>query len=221
MTIQFQCKCGKRLEIDDEHAGKEARCPACNATVPVPTLTSSAGASSLPPRPSSISVEETPVEFVKVRIAEGMSENPMRTKILVVLGCWQALLLAAMFVGAFMPGATSIMWLFIWVPLVAFMEYCVYRNLKGDSLGRVLLLAGTFFSGGVSWTYLLLAVANLTASPIPAAVTFICSFLNLLGCAGLVWYFGRNQLSDSVVKEDSENNGAEGGVEPQQEKDPS
>ena len=214
MTIQFKCKCGKRLEIDDEHAGKEARCPACDATVPVPTLTSGAGESSSQPR----AYEETPVELVKAHIAESMKQDPMRTKILVVLACWQALMLAAMFVGAFMPGATSIMWLLIWVPLVAFMEYCVYRNLKGDSLGRGLLLAGTFFSGGVSWTYLLLAVADLTTSPISAAVTFICSFLNLLGCAGLVWYFGRNQLSDSVVKED---NGDEGVVEPQQEKDAS
>ncbi len=214
MTIKFQCKCGKRLEIDDEYAGREARCPACNATVPVPTLTSSAGESPSQPRP----VEETPVELVKARIAESMSENPMRAKILVVLGCWQALLLAAMFVGVFMRSGMFLMWLLIWIPLVAFMEYCVYRNLKGDSLGRVLLLAGTLFSGGVSWTYLFLAVADLTASPTSAAVTFICSFLNLLGCAGLVWYFGRNQLGDSVVKEDSGNNEAGG---PQQEKDAS
>ena len=214
MTIQFKCKCGKSLEMDDEYAGREARCPACNATVPVPTLTPGAGESSSQPRPA----DETPVEFVKAHIAESMQQDPMRTKILVVFGSWQALLLAAMFVGIFMRSATLLMWLLIWVPLVAFMEYCVYRNLKGDSLGQSLLLAGTFFSGGVSWTYLLLAVASLAASPTSAAVTFICSFLNLLGCAGLVWYFGWNQLSVSVVKED---NGVKGVVEPQQEKDAS
>lgn len=36
MPISFNCSCGERLEVDDELAGKQARCPYCEAVVSVP-----------------------------------------------------------------------------------------------------------------------------------------------------------------------------------------
>ena len=34
--IEFACGCGKKLKVKDELAGRFARCPKCQATVPVP-----------------------------------------------------------------------------------------------------------------------------------------------------------------------------------------
>ena len=36
MPISFNCSCGERLEVDDELAGRQARCPYCEAVVSVP-----------------------------------------------------------------------------------------------------------------------------------------------------------------------------------------
>jgi hypothetical protein len=36
MPITFNCTCGKTLRVPDAHAGRRAKCPACNAIVPVP-----------------------------------------------------------------------------------------------------------------------------------------------------------------------------------------
>lgn len=36
MPISFNCSCGERLEVDDELAGRQARCPYCEAVVNVP-----------------------------------------------------------------------------------------------------------------------------------------------------------------------------------------
>lgn len=36
MPIVFNCTCGKTLRVPDASAGKRAKCPACNAVVPVP-----------------------------------------------------------------------------------------------------------------------------------------------------------------------------------------
>jgi len=36
MSIEFNCHCGQRLRVPDEHAGKMARCPKCSSDLPVP-----------------------------------------------------------------------------------------------------------------------------------------------------------------------------------------
>ena len=36
MPITFDCPCGKTLKVPDEHAGRRAKCPICNAIVPIP-----------------------------------------------------------------------------------------------------------------------------------------------------------------------------------------
>ncbi len=40
MPIAFNCSCGERLEVDDELAGQQARCPYCEGVVSVPAGTS-------------------------------------------------------------------------------------------------------------------------------------------------------------------------------------
>jgi hypothetical protein len=37
MALNFNCSCGEKIEVDDELAGKQARCPYCEAVVTVPT----------------------------------------------------------------------------------------------------------------------------------------------------------------------------------------
>lgn len=39
MPIPVQCSCGKTLNIPDQYAGKNVKCPACSATVAVPSAT--------------------------------------------------------------------------------------------------------------------------------------------------------------------------------------
>jgi|SRR5579883_868637 len=36
MPITFDCPCGKTLRVPDAHAGRRAKCPVCNAIVPIP-----------------------------------------------------------------------------------------------------------------------------------------------------------------------------------------
>jgi hypothetical protein len=36
MPIIFACTCGKTLRVPDVHAGRRAKCPACNAVVNIP-----------------------------------------------------------------------------------------------------------------------------------------------------------------------------------------
>lgn len=39
MPIKFTCSCGEKIEVDDELAGRQARCPYCEAVVDVPAAT--------------------------------------------------------------------------------------------------------------------------------------------------------------------------------------
>jgi hypothetical protein len=56
MPITFSCACGQTLEMADEYAGKQARCPSCQAVVTVP--------SAVPPPPL------PPAAPPKARLAE-------------------------------------------------------------------------------------------------------------------------------------------------------
>ncbi len=37
MAITFKCTCGQLLEVEDEHAGKQAKCPKCGESVTIPS----------------------------------------------------------------------------------------------------------------------------------------------------------------------------------------
>ncbi|MDD4892140.1 MAG: hypothetical protein PHU85_19630, partial [Phycisphaerae bacterium] len=37
MSVSFQCRCGRSLEVDDELAGQQVSCPVCNEVLTVPT----------------------------------------------------------------------------------------------------------------------------------------------------------------------------------------
>jgi hypothetical protein len=39
MPLLVECKCGKKLKVRDEHAGKKVKCPTCGATLVAPTPT--------------------------------------------------------------------------------------------------------------------------------------------------------------------------------------
>ncbi len=36
MAIAFECTCGQRLEVENEHAGRQAKCPACGMSIIIP-----------------------------------------------------------------------------------------------------------------------------------------------------------------------------------------
>jgi hypothetical protein len=36
MSIELTCSCGKRLQVADEHAGKEGQCPVCGGRLQIP-----------------------------------------------------------------------------------------------------------------------------------------------------------------------------------------
>jgi hypothetical protein len=56
MPIKFTCSCGEKIEVDDELAGRQARCPYCEAVVDVPAATPRSSAAKrakpAPPRES-------------------------------------------------------------------------------------------------------------------------------------------------------------------------
>ena len=39
MSITFNCTCGQKLEVDDEHAGKQPKCPRCGTSITIPSPT--------------------------------------------------------------------------------------------------------------------------------------------------------------------------------------
>ncbi|GAH74272.1 unnamed protein product, partial [marine sediment metagenome] len=153
---------------------------------------------------------DTPVEFVKAQIAESMKEDPLLTKILVAVGIWEAVLAAAMLLGSFMmlfwSGLPLLTWLLVWVPVSGFMEFCVYSILKRKRGYLLWLQVAALFAGGASWTYLFVALGRMPTNPVAGGILFVFSFLNVLACAGIIWHFGRNQLRQSVVKTEEEEN---------------
>jgi hypothetical protein len=64
MPITFNCTCGKTLRVPDEHAGRRAKCPACNAVLPIPVPAP-------PPAP-----EPEPVFEVVEDVFESVGPNP-------------------------------------------------------------------------------------------------------------------------------------------------
>ncbi|MCU0703090.1 MAG: hypothetical protein MUF18_03770 [Fimbriiglobus sp.] len=52
MSITFNCGCGERLEVDDELAGLQARCPYCEAVVRVPAAAPMPAKRAKPVRPA-------------------------------------------------------------------------------------------------------------------------------------------------------------------------
>ena len=38
LVIRFQCTCGKRLKVEDSHAGRKVKCGACGAEMVAPTV---------------------------------------------------------------------------------------------------------------------------------------------------------------------------------------
>jgi|GEM_PF-4652451 len=46
--IRFKCTCGKTLAVDEQHAGKTAKCPACGRPIAVPEHPSAAAAENAP-----------------------------------------------------------------------------------------------------------------------------------------------------------------------------
>jgi hypothetical protein len=79
MPITFDCACGKTLRVPDEHAGRRAKCPVCNAVVsipapdpvfeiveepePAPAAPEAAAAPAATPRPPARPYEEDNEEF--------------------------------------------------------------------------------------------------------------------------------------------------------------
>lgn len=51
MPIVFSCRCGKKLQASDEHAGKSVRCPNCKQVVKIPAATGTQTPTT-PPRPT-------------------------------------------------------------------------------------------------------------------------------------------------------------------------
>ena len=49
MPIDFACECGKWLQVEDQYAGKQAKCPSCGRVVTVPPPTPAAATA--PPGP--------------------------------------------------------------------------------------------------------------------------------------------------------------------------
>ena len=54
MPIRFRCKCGKIVKVEEQYAGRRAKCPNCGAQLVVPSASTApeAGGPNAKPRPS-------------------------------------------------------------------------------------------------------------------------------------------------------------------------
>lgn len=76
MTIQFNCKCGKLLNVPAIHSGKSFKCKACNTIVIIPNASNIHSATTLPPNktttnssvPTKIKTIMSPIAESKIRI---------------------------------------------------------------------------------------------------------------------------------------------------------
>jgi hypothetical protein len=72
MAIELQCSCGRKLRVDDQFAGRECRCPVCQAVLPVPL-------NSIEPS-SDLAADATPDEswagFLPPRPGSGLQDAP-------------------------------------------------------------------------------------------------------------------------------------------------
>ncbi|MCI0704448.1 MAG: hypothetical protein L0241_25620 [Planctomycetia bacterium] len=70
MPITFNCTCGKTLRVPDEHAGRRAKCPACNAIVDIPGPDPVFEIVEKPPATSSTPTKSPPVAKPKSKTDE-------------------------------------------------------------------------------------------------------------------------------------------------------
>jgi hypothetical protein len=82
VTIVVTCQCGRKLQIQEQFAGKEGQCPACGRMVTIPVLETSAStfpgaAVDLPPMPSYRPVVELEPEPVNPSPAPSVAEEPV------------------------------------------------------------------------------------------------------------------------------------------------
>ncbi len=87
MPIQLSCKCGKKLRVADDAAGKRVKCPQCKATLPVPVaeaLEDDAPPPSKKIRPAPVEEEDRPRKSAapkaKPREEDDEEDRPRKAK---------------------------------------------------------------------------------------------------------------------------------------------
>ena len=71
--IKFKCtQCGKEISAADEHAGRKARCPKCQAILVIPSVKAAPARPAAPPKPARPAVEDA----VEDELEEVVEEAP-------------------------------------------------------------------------------------------------------------------------------------------------
>lgn len=191
MPIQFKCKCGRGLEIDDRYAGKQAKCPSCGVIVDVPGT---------PKPPPKADYTDSPTVQIKAWVADSLEANPELTRVAIAMAIWQGALLVLMLFSSTIGWNLFLMWLFVLCPAAAFIGFSLNMLLNLDPKAPVWLRYGALGAGGAYWAYVFMSLSYLTQSPLRAGLMFMVSFVSVLGCAAVVWYFGAPRAQAEAVE---------------------
>ncbi len=186
MPIQLTCKCGKKLSVPDDAVGRRARCPACNAVMPVPGTASEPPAPAPEPLRATDRVDDVINAFTE-DLAKSRERAPEMTNIAKAMLVWAGVLFLLTFLGAvFAADGSLVLWIAVFVPEAAAAALL--------ALGIIKAWRGT--PAAVAFAAPVLIGANYVTFWMWAnnvrgwgALYFIVSVVSLGGYAFLYWYF--------------------------------
>ena len=145
MPITVTCpnaSCGQVCAVQDQHAGKQVRCPKCGGVIQVPGGAAPANPVTASPPPAPPSPGPTAAGFMgNLDSLAGSSQSKML--LLVGLGCLAGVVLfAIVFVAAYGGiGAEGLLWLLVTLGAIAFVGVAILLN-RADLYGYSLFTAG-------------------------------------------------------------------------------
>ncbi len=201
MPIQLTCVCGKKLTVPDDAAGRRARCPECNAVVPVP------GVAPEPPPPppeertATGRVDQAMDTFIE-DLAKSRERAPELTQIATGLLIWSGVaLILSLLASMFADEGRIILWLLIDVPMCAVGAAVGLATIKGWP--RTPEMVNLLMPGMLGASYVLFWQATMIVIGW-SFLHFVTAVVWLGGSGFLYWYFrwhGAAKLFDANADE--------------------
>ena len=190
MSIKLTCQCGQPLSVPDEAAGRRARCPACNAVVPVPGT-----APAPPPEPEAGATGPTgpvdqAVDTFMSDLERSRERSPQVTQMAMALLIWSGASFLLTFVaswGYYGLPAPLAYWFLVYVPISLAGALVGLGTIKNwPWTPKAMEIASVLVMGA---SYALFWEAMIWVSDWRSAFFLLVNVVNLGGFAFLNWYY--------------------------------
>jgi hypothetical protein len=210
MSIKLTCKCGKVLSVPDDAAGRRARCPACNAVVPVP-----GAAPEPPPGPEAAGpsgrVDQVVDAFVS-DLERSRERSPQVTQIAMALLIWSGASLVLTFIASLGSyGSPLAYWFLVYLPISLAGALVGLGTIKNWPWTPKAMEIASLAVAGAS--YALFWQAAMWVGGWASAFFLLVNIVNLGGFAFLNWYYrGRGVAAHFAVDAQDASEGAPEGA---------